>query len=106
MLNSQLDFAPQLCTTGHMLAGIPQYATYLIHRLYNPQMKLTNVCSLAAYLITETATQDPKVGGPVRIATITPGEGYRDLPETDIQVILNQNEDQNIRLREFFFKGD
>jgi 20S proteasome alpha/beta subunit len=105
LINSQLDFAPQLCQSGHMLAGVPQYATYLMHRLYNPQMSVRHLSSLAAYLITETATQDPKVGGPVRIAQITPSEGYKELDEPSVNGIIKKNETQNLKLRKFFFGG-
>lgn len=55
-LSSPLDFAPQLCTTGFALGGIPQYATYLGHRLYDSQMFRKNLTELAAYVITETAS--------------------------------------------------
>ena len=105
LLHSNLDFAPQLCTSGHMLAGIPQYAIYLIHRLYNPQMKLINIKNLTAYLIQETATQDPKVGGPIRMAQITLESGYQELSESTIKEIIKKNEEQSIKLRGFFFEG-
>jgi 20S proteasome alpha/beta subunit len=105
LINSQLDFAPQLCPSGHMLAGIPQYATYLIHRLYNPQMAVVHLRALAAYLISETATQDPKVGGPIRIAEITPEKGYQELDESIVNEIIKKNEEQNLKLRKFFFEG-
>ncbi len=105
LLNSQVDFAPQLCPTGFLLAGIPQYATYLIHRFYDPQMGLTSLKALAAYLITETASQDPKVGGPIRMAEITPTEGLRELNEEIVEEITKDNDEQNLKLREFFFKG-
>ena len=106
LLNSALNFAPQLCTSGHMLAGVPQYATYLIHRLYNPQMKLNNIKSLAAYLIRETATQDPKVGGPIKIAQITVETGYEELESKVIQDFVRKNDEQNAKLREFFFEQE
>lgn len=91
LLNSRLDFAPQLMTTGILLIGIPQYATYLSHRLYDRNMDLHQVCALAYYLITETATQDPKVGGPVRMAKVTPSEGYQELQEGEISTIAQCN---------------
>lgn len=103
LLTSAMDFAPQLCTSGHMLAGVPQYATYLIHRLYNSQMRLNNIKNLSAYLIQETATQDPKVGGPIRMAQITIEDGYQELPENEISEITKKNEEQNTKLRKFFF---
>lgn len=106
LITSDLDFAPQLCISGHMLAGVPQYAVYLLHRLYNRQMKLENISALAAYLITETATQDPKVGGPVRMAAITIDQGFKIFEENEIKKINEKNEGQNIKLREFFFKSD
>jgi len=105
LMNSALEFAPQLCTTGHMLAGVPQYATYLINRLYNPQMKIEHLQALATYLISETATQDPKVGGPINIAIITPGDGYQELDKPKIEQIYKKNEEQNLKLRQFFFGG-
>ena len=106
MVNSQLDFAPHLCTSGHFLAGIPQYATYLIHRLYNPKMNIVHLSALAAHLIAETATQDPKVGGPIRIAQITQEKGYEELSESSVTSIVKQNEEQNQKMKEFFFGGD
>lgn len=104
LLNSGMDFAPQLCTAGHMLAGIPQYAVYLLHRLYNRQMHVEHLSALAAYLISETATQDPKVGGPIRISQITPSDGYKELEDSVIQEIIKRNEEQNRKLRQFFFE--
>lgn len=105
LLNSQLDFAPQLCPSGYMLAGIPQYATYLLHRLYDRQMMVLNLRALAAYLIAETASQDPKVGGPIRIASITSANGYEELEESLIKEIIKRNEEQSQKLRQFFFEG-
>lgn len=105
LLSSQMDFAPQLSPNGNMLIGVPQYAIYLMHRLYNPKMTVANLTLLTAYLISETATQDPKVGGPIKIATITPAEGYKDLDETDVDDIMRRNEEQNDKLKQFFFGG-
>jgi len=104
LLNSQLDFAPQLCPSGYMLAGIPQYATYLLHRFYDRRMTIKILTSLAAYLIAETATQDPKVGGPIRMAQITKEEGFKELEEAVITEVVKRNEEQNQKLRQFFFK--
>jgi len=105
LLNSQVDFAPQLCPTGFMIAGIPQYATYLLHRLYDRQMGLRSLQALAAYLITETASQDPKVGGPITMASITPKDGLRELDAGTIDAIVKANEEQSRKLRQFFFTG-
>lgn len=87
-LNSQLDFAPHLCTSGYMMAGIPQYATYLMHKFYNPNMTVDNLKALAAYLISETASQDPKVGGPIKMAIIDSKAGYTEIADTAIRQIV------------------
>lgn len=105
LLSSQVDFAPQLCPTGFMLAGIPQYAIYLLHRLYDRKMGLKSLQALAAYLITETATQDPKVGGPIQMAEIRPIAGWKELEVGTIDAIEKSNEQQSLKIREFFFKG-
>lgn len=102
-LSSPLDFAPQLCTTGIALGGIPQYATYLVHRLYDPQMSRKNLVVLAAYIIAETATQDPKVGGPIKIAEISFDTGYVELGEAEVSEVMEHNNELNARLRDFFF---
>lgn len=102
-ISSPLDFAPQLCTTGIALGGIPQYATYLVHRLYDPQMSRRNLRLLAAYIIAETATQDPKVGGPIKMAEISPDAGYSELGEAEISEVMEHNNQLNKRLRDFFF---
>lgn len=60
--------------------------------------------ALAAYVITETATQDGKVGGPVQMAIITPADGTRELPQNEIDEILTKNERKNTGLQDSFFK--
>ena len=103
-LSSSLDFAPQLATNVAM-GGIPQYATYLVHRLFNPDMCREHLIPLAVYVISETATQDPKVGGPIRVVEISMENGYIELEESEVEEVMEHNEEQNKKLREFFFKG-
>ena len=105
LVTSQFDFAPQLFPNGNCLAGVPQYATYLMHRFYQPGMNVDNVARLAAYLIAETATQDPKVGGPIHIATITKEEGFRKMGSDLVEGIVRLNSTLSERLREFFVGG-
>jgi hypothetical protein len=50
-----------------MMIGVPQYAIYL------PNISSDKAAALAEYLISETASQDPKVGGPIKIAKVLPG---------------------------------
>jgi 20S proteasome alpha/beta subunit len=105
-LTSALDFAPQLDVKGHALGGIPQYATYLTHRLYNPKMTLDDLVKLAVFVISETATQDPKVGGPIRVAVILREEGYKELDESYVNKVIKENERAHEELRKFFFGGE
>ena len=60
---------------------------------------------LAEYLIAETASQDPKVGGPIHLSEITPENGYRELSGSEVETIHQSNSELNARLRDFFLKG-
>jgi 20S proteasome alpha/beta subunit len=88
-----------------MMAGVPQYAIYLSHRYYDPSMSAENAAALAAYLISETASQDPKVGGPIRIAKVT-AESYQELTEPQIYSLIRRNEELNLQLKTHFAKED
>lgn len=103
MFVSQTNFAPQLF--GHMpcLAGVPQYAVYLAHRYYDPSISMKQAKALAEYLIAETASQDPKVGGPIHIAEITV-TGYKELTTKEVEQIHLENEKLNQNLRKFFLE--
>jgi hypothetical protein len=103
MLNSQTNFAPGLAPEM-MMAGVPQYAVYLFHRYYDRNITLDRARALAEYLIAETASQDPKVGGPIRIAEVTPGL-YRQLTDDEVNAVSAQNAALNQHLRSFFLTG-
>lgn len=104
MLASQADFAPHLYARGACMIGVPQYATYLFNRYYDPEMTKEEAAALSVYVISETASQDPKVGGPINVAIIEPETGYRELDEKEVDAILARNERQNERLKKFFCK--
>jgi len=106
MLNSQLNFAPQLFNNAPCLIGVPQYAVYLVHRYYDLSISTEKAKALAVYLISETASQDPKVGGPIKVAVISPQEGYQELSQDDVNQIMKSNEELNVELRQFFQKGE
>ncbi len=105
MLVSPNNFAPMLFESKPCLAGVPQYAVYLVHRYYDATIDLERAKSLAEYLITETASQDPKVGGPVQMATITPSSGFSSLTPEAVRSIHDGNDRLNSRLRVFFKEG-
>lgn len=97
------DFAPMLHDYGFALNGIAQYALYLLNRLYVPDSPIARLLPLAAYVITETASQDGKVGGPVQITTIKPAVGCMELANSEIEKILDENKTRSEALRKSFF---
>ncbi len=106
LFGSGLDFAPQVAVAGLMLGGVPQYAIYLSHRFFDRTQPVPKLANLAEYLISETATQDPKVGGPIKIALITVDNGYKDLTTEEVLAIHTRNLKQSQVLKENFYKAD
>lgn len=101
--NSNLDFPPSLHEYGFVLSGIAQYALYLLNRLYEPDRSLSDLTSLAVYVITETASQDGKVGGPVRVVTLTPDVAGKSLTESQVKDINDSNSKRGAALRQSFY---
>lgn len=101
LLASNTHFAPQLAGDYPMMAGVPQYAIYLSHRYYDLQMSGKSAAALAEYLISETASQDPKVGGAIRIARVT-ASGYRELTDSQVTALRKRNDALNKKLKKFF----
>jgi 20S proteasome alpha/beta subunit len=102
-LAAELDFAPMLSSHGFALQGVPQYALYLLNRLYTPDSSCDELMALAAYVITETASQDGKVGGPVQMATIPVGGPCEILSPEVVEEITRGNERRSDQLRRSFF---
>lgn len=100
---SALDFPPMLHEYGFVISGVAQYALYLLNRLYEPNRSLADLTSLAVYVITETASQDGKVGGPVRVVTITPDKGGAELTEGEVGKTHESNEKRGAQLRQSFY---
>jgi 20S proteasome alpha/beta subunit len=99
---SNFDFSPNLHDFGFALGGVAQYALYLLNRLYNVDMDIGNLKHLAAYVVTETATQDGKVGGPVQMAVIIPkGQAYM-VNNGEIDSIVIENEKRSKGLKDIF----
>jgi 20S proteasome alpha/beta subunit len=104
-LISGLDFAPMLHNYGFALVGVAQYALYLLNRLYKDNSAVERLRALAAWVITETASQDGKVGGPVQMAVIQP-TGTSELPSNEIGTIIQKNETKSRSLQDSFFQGE
>jgi 20S proteasome alpha/beta subunit len=102
-LGSATDFAPMVHDYGFAVAGVAQYALYLLNRLYEADRSVQELQALAVYVVTETASQDGKVGGPVKLVTIAPDAGGVLLDPTEVVAIANQNEGRSQALRDSFY---
>jgi len=106
-LNAILDFPPMLHDYGFALQGVAQYALYLLNRLYESNRTVAELTSLAVYVITETASQDGKVGGPVNVITIDPGsKGCQFVTASVIQKIQETNLSRAKALRDSFYNRE
>jgi 20S proteasome alpha/beta subunit len=104
MLTSNTHFAPQLSNNYPMMIGVPQYAVYLSHRYYDPSISADGAAALAEYLISETASQDPKVGGQVRMAKVT-AQAFTMLTDAEVAALRAKNQKLNNKLKRFFTNG-
>ncbi len=105
-LMSAFDFSPMLHDYGFAVTGVAQYALYLLNRLYQSERAVKELVSLATYVITETASQDGKVGGPVSVITIKPGaEGCKTMSPEEVQEIEEANKNRSLSLRNSFYNN-
>lgn len=86
-LPSQFGFAPGLHRYGFACVGIPVYATYILNRRYERTASAEVLAGLVAFAIKETASQDQRVGGSIRIVIIKP-EGTKELDPAEIEELL------------------
>ena len=99
---SALDFAPMLHNYGFALVGVAQYGLYLLNRLFRDNATVDQLKALAAYVITETASQDGKVGGPVQMAVIG-ATATKELTPEEVGEILQTNANKSSALKNSFF---
>lgn len=105
-LNSGSDFSPMLHNYGFAVAGVPQYALYLLNRLYEADRTVGELLPLAVYAITETASQDGKVGGPVNVVTIRADNGCEALNEGQVDAVMQENQERAAALRSSFYNAE
>jgi 20S proteasome alpha/beta subunit len=89
---------------GFAVAGVPQYALYLLNRLYEPDRGVDELTALAVYVITETASQDGKVGGPIKVVTFRADTGCEALDEHAVLAVLDENRMRSQALRDSFYE--
>ncbi|HSW00839.1 MAG TPA: hypothetical protein VLI39_11745 [Sedimentisphaerales bacterium] len=104
-LNSALNFAPMIHDYGFAVAGVATYALYLLNRLYQADRKAQEeLAPLAVYAISETASQDGKVGGPIRVVIVSP-TGSKELSVSEVDEIVKRNATKTTALRNNFYEG-
>lgn len=99
------NFAPNLSTTGFAAAGIVPLAVYLLNRLYRRNLDLEIAKDLATYCIIETASQDGKVGGPVRLAVAVPQLDSTVLEDDEVQRVVTRADRHRETLRNSFLNA-
>ncbi len=100
-LSSIYNFAPNLHNYGFMLMGVASYALYLLNRLYSNDMDMSSLKHLAAYVITETATQDGKVGGDIQMAEIK-SKDSKLIEKNELSTIIDNNKIKAEGLKSLF----
>jgi 20S proteasome alpha/beta subunit len=104
-LVSAADFPPYLATGPYALGGIVNYAVYLLHRLYDEGMTCGQLAPLCVHVIGETASQDGRVGGPTKLATVTKDKGFVFVEDGRVAEIETSLRKQNEQMRTFFLNG-
>jgi 20S proteasome alpha/beta subunit len=102
-LSSTYNFGPTRYDYGYLTMGVTSYAVYLLNRLYSNDMDIDGLKHLAAYVITETATQDGKVGGNVQMLDIN-SKNSKIIDEKDISLIIEENKRKAEGLKSLFKK--
>jgi hypothetical protein len=105
-LMSHFDFAPGRSNTGFQTIGVNMLAIYLLNRLYNRNLTASAAARLAFYVISETISQDGKVGGPIKIGIVKPNCELRLLTESEVAEIHDKTVEYSDVLRNHFLKVD
>ena len=88
-LPSVFGFAPSLHRYGFACGGVPVYATYILNRRYNRTSSPEALAGLVAFAIQETASQDQRVGGPIKVSIVKP-QGITELSTPEINELLKE----------------
>jgi hypothetical protein len=96
------NFAPNISTTGFAAIGIVPLTIYLLNRLYRRSLALDIAKDLAAYCILETASQDGKVGGPMRMAIVRPNTETEIVADGELSDLAQRVDQHRDALRNSF----
>lgn len=82
-----------------ILAAQWHVSQYLVNHFYYPEMDVSQLKRLAAFMLIETETASPSVGGQLKLATVTLRGGFQQLNENDIQELINENQPRFAKYR-------
>lgn len=103
-LLSIMHFAPSTDTMGFAAVGVVPLAIYLLNRLYTRDIiKLKSAVELAAFCITETASQDGKVGGKLQLASFSKDKTFKVYDEKEIEIVEKRCEEFRKNLQNPFY---
>ncbi len=100
-MNSEYCFAPFPYSDSFALSGVTSYARCFLNLLYSQDTETEVLEHLAAYVLTKTATQTAKVGGPVQMVTITPDSAGK-MSDKRLDSIIRENEERGKRFKDVF----
>jgi len=71
---SMMNYATGRTSAGFVAIGVGMLAIYILNRFYQKDISCDAAARLAYYVTEETASQDGKVGGPIRIGLVRPDQ--------------------------------
>lgn len=100
-----LNFSPNLSTTGFAASGVVPLAVYLLNKLYRRGLSIEVAKDLATYCIAETASQDGKVGGPIKLAVARPNANIEIVDEAGMREVIARVDRHRESLRSSFLNS-
>jgi 20S proteasome alpha/beta subunit len=82
-----------------VLAAQWHISGFLTKLLYYPEISVAQLKRLAVLCLTETSAAESTVGGPIQLATVTLGEGFKRIYDQEIQHLLLKNQNYHTHLR-------
>lgn len=86
------DFAPQAVDIPTLLAARWHIAQTIVNFFFYPEMTVRQLARIAVLALMETMANDPTVGGPIQLATITWDQGFRKVSEQEILRMIEENQ--------------
>ncbi len=84
------DFTPE--RRSDIIAAQWHISQFLSNHFYYSEMDVEQLKRLAVFMLIETETISPSVGGRLKLATVTLEEGFQQLNEFQIQKIIRENQ--------------